>query len=514
VPGEFDLLPEHAPPRSMAELGIPESMLGDLILREAVVSGRTSTVLLAKRLAVSPAVISPMVEELRELRYLEVRGMEGRDYLLAPTDAGRVEAMDRMQHCRYLGPAPVSLPAYVAMVQSQYEPPAFDMPSLREAFSDLVMGDGLLREVGPAAMGKGAMFLYGPPGTGKTSIAQRLLRLYSDAVLIPHCVEVDGQIVSVFDPIVHKPVLGLTIGGLDPRWVLCERPFVLVGGELTRDQLDLSYQSSSGTYVAPLQMQANNGFLVIDDFGRQSLRPEELLNRWIVPLDRHVDYLSLEHGMTFEVPFTAKIVFSTNLEPRTLGDEAFFRRIQSKVLVPPVGDDQFDEILQRVAAARGIELTSDAATHLRWMSRELGDGDLRPYLPGAVCDLLESVCAFEGLPLRLDPAMITRIARMYFTHDPDTEEEPVTSSVGSLIEEAGLGPAPRAGSLFSSPTVATGPDPVAAAAAKEKKKDRLASAAARAMAALEVEEHPTAADQDAAAATPAAREPVAVPPPT
>ena len=173
-----------------------------------------------------------------------------------------------------------------------------------------------------------------------------------------------------------------------------------------------------------------------------------------------------------------------------------------------------DPIVGQEGAERGVRL------EVRFVDREALRGGIYSAQPIAVgrpvwrCDLLESVCAFEGLPLRLDPAMITRIARMYFTHDPDTEEEPVTSSVGSLIEEAGLGPAPRAGSLFSSPTVATGPDPVAAAAAKEKKKDRLASAAARAMAALEVEEHPTAADQDAAAATPAAREPVAVPPPT
>ena len=484
MPGEFELLPEHAPPRTAEDLGIPVSMLMDLIVREAVVSGRTSTLLLAKRLAVSPGIINPLVEELRELRYLEVRGMEGRDYQLAPTEAGRTEAMDRMQHCRYLGPAPVSLASYVAMVQSQYNPPSFDLPALKEAFSDLVISDRLLREVGPAAMGKGAMFLYGPPGTGKTSIAERLLRLYGDAVLIPHCVEVDGQIISVFDPIVHRPVLDLTIAGLDPRWVLCERPFVLVGGELSRDQLDLAYQSSSGTYVAPLQMQANNGILVIDDFGRQSLKPEELLNRWIVPLDRHVDYLSLEHGMTFEVPFRSKIVFSTNLEPRTLGDEAFFRRIQSKVLVPPVGDDQFDEVLRRVAAARGIELTSDAGTHLRWMSRELGDGDLRPYLPGAVCSILESICEFEHLPLRLDPPMITRIAHMYFTHDPaETVDEPVSSSVQDLIDEAGFS-TPRTGSLFSAPAKeADG----SASAAKEAKQDRLASAAARAMAALKDE---------------------------
>jgi hypothetical protein len=206
--------------------------------------------------------------------------------------------------------------------------------------------------------------------------------------------------------------------------MLCKRPFIIVGGELSADKLDLAYQQASGTYLAPVQMQANNGVLVIDDFGRQAtLTPADLLNRWIVPLDRHIDYLSLDYGMKFEVPFDAKIVFSTNLEPATLGDEAFFRRIQSKILIPTIADDQFDEVLRRVALAQDIELTPDASTHLRWMSRELGDGDLRPYLPGAVAKILRAICTFEERPLVLDPPMIERIASMYFTHNDHTTED-------------------------------------------------------------------------------------------
>ena len=218
-----------------------------------------------------------------------------------------------------------------------------------------MISDRLLREVGPAAIAGGAMFLYGPPGTGKSSIAERLLRIYGDHVLVPHAVEVDGQIISVFDPVVHRPV-DPQPSDIDPRWMLCKRPFIIVGGELSADMLDLAYQSGSGIYLAPVQMQANNGVLVIDDFGRQAtLTPAELLNRWIVPLDRHIDYLSLDYGMKFEVPFDAKIVFSTNLEPATLGDEAFFRRIQSKILIPTITDDQFDEVLRRVAEAQDVD---------------------------------------------------------------------------------------------------------------------------------------------------------------
>jgi hypothetical protein len=280
------------------------------------------------------------------------------------------------------------------------------------------------------------MFLYGPPGTGKSSIAERLLRIYDDKVLVPYAIEVDGQIVTVFDPIVHRPAPDQP-GDLDPRWVLCDRPSIIVGGELVGSMLDLQYQADSGIYLAPLQMQANNGILVIDDFGRQSLTPEQLLNRWIVPLDRQIDYLSLDYGMKFEVPFDAKIVFSTNLSPEVLGDEAFFRRIQSKILIPTIDDEQFDEVLRRVATAMKVELAPGAAAHLRHVSKNKGDGDLRPYLPGAVCKILKSICAFAKLPPVLDDDMIDRVAAVYFTHAGKTRGEgDGPPSLGSLRELA------------------------------------------------------------------------------
>jgi hypothetical protein len=170
-------------------------------------------------------------------------------------------------------------------------------------------------------------------------------------------------------------------------------------------------------------MQANNGVLVIDDFGRQTMTPQELLNRWIVPLDRSVDYLSLDYGMKFEIPFDCKIVFSTNLQPETLGDEAFFRRIQSKILIPTIDDDQFDEVLRRVSTAMGVEVRPEAFEHLRWVSRNQGDGDLRPYLPAAVLKILVSICAFADLPLVLDEAMVDRVANIYFTHANRTKAQ-------------------------------------------------------------------------------------------
>jgi DNA-binding MarR family transcriptional regulator len=422
-------------PRRPEDLGVPVSLVHDLVLRQTLYDGRSSTVRLAEKLRLSPMLLTGVVEELRELRLIEIQGLDGRDYRLALTEAGRQQANDRMQLCRYAGAAPVSLEAYTTVVKGQHASPTIDFSTLKGAFSDLVINEDLLWELGPAAIAGGAMFLYGPPGTGKSSIAERLLRIYEDKVLVPYAIEVDGQIITVFDPIIHRPAPEQP-SELDPRWVLCDRPSIIVGGELVGSMLDLQFQTDSGIYLAPLQMQANNGILVIDDFGRQSLTPEQLLNRWIVPLDRQIDYLSLDYGMKFEVPFDAKIVFSTNLSPDVLGDEAFFRRIQSKILIPTIDDDQFDEVLRRVARATGVELAPGAPAHLRHVSKSKGDGDLRPYLPGAVCKILTSICAFAKLRPVLDTDMIERVAAVYFTHASATKGDK-PPSLGSISELAG-----------------------------------------------------------------------------
>ncbi|MCX7620247.1 MAG: hypothetical protein N2037_05305 [Acidimicrobiales bacterium] len=402
-------------PTTLEDLGVPRTLVQDLVLRRALVDGRTSTLGLSSALAISPVVVTSLIEELRALRYLEVQGLDGRDYLVALTDLGRDQANERMKLSRYVGAVPVSLEAYTAMVERQRAFPQINRASIRRAFADLVVSDQLLDELGPAARSPGALFLYGPPGTGKSSIAERLNRIHGDAVLIPHAVEVDGQVITVFDPVVHQPIESQPTG-LDPRWVLCRRPSIIVGGELTADMLDLQYEAGSGIYLAPLQMQANNGIFVIDDFGRQTLTPEQLLNRWIVPLDRSIDYLSLSYGVKFQIPFDAKIVFSTNLEPSSLGDEAFFRRIENKILVPSIDDAQFDEVLVRVTEAMGIAVEPGAPEYLRFVSREFGDGDLRPYLPQSVCRILRSICEYEEQPLVLSRSAIDRVARIYFTH--------------------------------------------------------------------------------------------------
>jgi hypothetical protein len=401
-------------PRTVEELGIPASLVQDLALRRALYEGRSSTLKLSQGLGLSLAVITVVVEELRDLRHIDLLGLEGRDYKFELTEQGRDTARERMELSRYAGVAPVSLRDYNAMVTAQHSDPTVSHETMRAAFDDLVIGDRMLDELGPALLTEGAMFLYGPPGTGKTSVAERLIRVHTEPVYVPRAVEVDNQMITVYDPVIHEPLADQP-ADLDPRWVLCHRPSIVVGGELTSSMMDLTYEASNGIYLAPIQMQANNGLLVIDDFGRQTISPETLLNRWIVPLDRRIDYLSLSYGVRFDIPFDVKVVFSTNLDPATLGDEAFYRRIQNKILVSSISDAEFDEVLNRSAELAGIVIAPGCADYLRDVSRTLGDGDLRPYLPKEVCKILKAVSTYNRTDLVLDQAAVDRVASIYFT---------------------------------------------------------------------------------------------------
>ena len=420
---------EVRPPKSMEDLDIPEGLIQDLTLRRALFEGRTSTLRLSEGLALHPNLMTGIIDELRDLRLIEVLGLEGHNYIVGLTEYGREQANDRLKQSRYAGAAPVSLVEYKRVIGTQSAHPAITNASMRKAFNDLVVNDRLLDELGPALISEGAMFLYGPPGTGKSSIAERLIRIHDDRVLVPRAVEVDSQVIVVFDPIIHRPE-ETQPPGLDPRWVLCRRPAIIAGGELTTASLDLTYEQANGIYLAPLQMQANNGILVIDDFGRQTVSPETLLNRWIVPLDRRVDYLSLAYGMKFQIPFDVKVCFSTNLEPSHLGDEAFFRRIQNKILVPSISDEEFDEVLRRSTEAAGVEVAPGAAEYLRRVSRELGDGDLRPYLPSEVCRIMSAVCKYNGTPLVLDNETVDRVASVYFTKAAERRRELIEQQLG------------------------------------------------------------------------------------
>jgi predicted ATPase with chaperone activity len=284
---------------------------------------------------------------------------------------------------------------------------------LRQAFQDLVLPDNLLDQLGPSLIGNQSLFLYGGTGNGKTSIAERILRVYHDTVLVPYAVEVDGHVITVFDPVVHRSV-PCEDDLLDPRWVVCERPCITVGGELSADMLELRLDESTRVFISPCQMKANNGILIIDDFGRQVLSPRELLNRWIVPLDRKVDYLTLASGMKFRVPFEMMVVFSTNLDPNDLADEAFLRRIQSKVLVEAVTPEIFDQIFQRVMQTHHVPFDPTAAEYLRQCCLKAGVTCLRACYPMDIYKLVKAISEYESRPIRMTRANVERAVGLYF----------------------------------------------------------------------------------------------------
>jgi hypothetical protein len=370
---------------------------------------------------ISPSIIHVLFEQMRKQQLVEVKGLTGQDYSFDLTTAGRNLAAERSQMCNYVGPAPVSLDEYSCAVKAQAAKLKVNRAGLRRAFADLVVSDSLLDQLGPALVSQQSLFLYGPTGNGKTSYSERLLRVYQDSVVVPYAVEVDAQIITIYDPVVHRTV-PIDSPGLDPRWVVCRRPYITAGGELVAGLLDLQFDKTSGTYLAPLQMKANDGILVIDDFGRQAISPRELLNRWILPLDRRADYLSLSYGMKFEIPFELLVVFSTNLDPLDLVDDAFLRRLPNKVYVGDVEDQIFDLIFEREIGQQNIAAEAGNAEQLRRLCKLHSDGGLRACYPGDICRILLWISEYEERPVKITTTELERAVELYFTRRPGSTE--------------------------------------------------------------------------------------------
>ena len=400
-------------PQNFAELGISENLVLDLVLRRMVIEGNCTLASLGRSLRLAVPIIDIAFKHMRQQQLVEVKGMSGNDYNFTLSGAGKQMANERFQVSQYAGACPVSIKEYGAAVRAQSAKVNVDRDILRNAFSDLIVSDHMLDQLGPAIISQSSIFIYGPTGNGKTSLAERMLRVYKDAVLIPYAVEVDNQIISLFDPVVHQP-LDNDETDVDPRWVVCKRPCILVGGELVPSMLELRLDESSSIYAAPLQMKANNGILLIDDFGRQLMSPRDLLNRWIVPLDRRVDYLTLRYGVKFQIPFETMVVFSTNLEPSDLADEAFLRRIQNKILVEAVDAPAFDQIFDRVVKARHIDAEPDSAEYLRKLCLRQGRTELRACYPADICTILTSIGRYERRGPVMSKSELERATALYF----------------------------------------------------------------------------------------------------
>jgi hypothetical protein len=378
-----------------------------------LIEGYSSLAGLSKSLRVSVPIIDTVFKHMRSQQLVEIKGMTGNDYNFVLSAAGKQLAGERFQVSQYAGAYPVSLKDYHAATKAQSAKVLVDRRMLRQAFSDLVVSDRMLDQLGPAIISQTSIFVYGPTGNGKTSLAERMLRVYQDAIMIPYAVEVDNQIISVYDPVVHHPIEN-DDPDIDPRWIMCKRPCIVVGGELIPSMLELRLDESSGIYAAPLQMKANNGILLIDDFGRQLMSPRDLLNRWIVPLDRRVDYLTLRYGVKFQIPFELMVVFSTNLEPSDLADEAFLRRIHNKICVEAVDPGSFDQILTRVVQSRNIQAEADSAEYLRKLCLREGRTELRACYPADICNILTSIGRYEGRPPLMTKPELERATALYF----------------------------------------------------------------------------------------------------
>jgi hypothetical protein len=400
-------------PQSLKDLGIPESLVLDLVIRRLLIEGYSSLASLSRALRLSVPVIDSVFKHMRAQQLVEVKGMTGNDYNFLLSNAGKQLASERFQVSQYAGACPVGLKEYSAATKAQTARVQVDRRVMRQAFSDLVVSDRMLDALGPAIISQNSIFVYGPTGNGKTSLAERMLRVYQDAILIPYAVEVDSQIISLYDPVVHQP-LDHDDEDSDPRWLLCKRPCIVVGGELIPSMLELRLDEASGIYAAPLQMKSNNGILIIDDFGRQLMSPRDLLNRWIVPLDRRVDYLTLRYGVKFQIPFELMVVFSTNLEPSDLADEAFLRRIHNKIYVEAVDAPSFDQIFSRVVQARGLQSEPDSAEYLRKLCLREGRTELRACYPADICNILNSIGRYEGRAPIMTKAEMERAAALYF----------------------------------------------------------------------------------------------------
>jgi predicted ATPase with chaperone activity len=420
--GDFEFLktehiagPEHKP-QTITEIDVPQAVLEDLAIKTLYLCGSLSVLELSEKTRLSFSVAEELFARMRAEALCQVTGMTGTIPHIAITSQGRTRALDLIAQSHYSGAAPVTLESYVQQTRKQsVQHVEVHASDVKRAFAHLVIDDETLRQFGTALNSGASIFLYGPAGVGKTAMAETLSRVVAeDEVWIPYAVEVDNQIITVYDPAIHSRITESEPGNHDDRWVLCHRPGVLVGGELTAEMLDLQYNTTTRFYVGPLQMKANNGVLIIDDFGRQRLRPEELLNRWIVPLDRRIDFLTLAGGKKIEIPFEMLVVFASNMDPASLVDAAFLRRIQTKVKIGACTDEQFCEIFRRVAKERTVEFDAGVFYDLIDFVRGNLKQELRSCYPRDIVNQVIWSARYEGKKPYLDRAAIAQAVAAYF----------------------------------------------------------------------------------------------------
>lgn len=427
-------------PLTLADAGLKRDLVEQLMVKALHFAGELTGFELSDRLGLTFPVLEGAIESLKAQRLMEIVGGSS---LGPPSYHYRISALGReraglfLDRNMYNGVAPVPLNQYIRYMKEFFAatPHTVTPPQVRAAFSHLVLSERVLDQLGPAVNAGHSLFVYGPPGNGKTVISQAIRNLLIGDIWIPHAIEVEGSIITVFDPVNHEalpvPPAPITLDSatqFDRRWIRCKRPLITVGGELTMDSLELTYNPTSGMYRAPIQLTANGGVLVIDDFGRQQSPPQALLNRWILPLEGRVDFLQLQSGQKIAMPFMVLPVFATNIRPADLVDEAFLRRIQYKVLAENPTVEDFALIFERVCAEKGFDYDPALVTHLLENVYRPRGIAMRGCQPRDLISQAMSLGKYRGEPHRLTTQLLDEACATYFVEETDSSPSPFPGS--------------------------------------------------------------------------------------
>ncbi len=411
-----------AEPRSIADTGLSATMIEAMTCKYLLVVGTSSGHGIAEHLCLPFGILEDLFGSLRARQLVVHAGSAPfNDYYYTLTDTGRSRARAYQAASAYVGPAPVPLMDYIISVEAQTiaaEAPGREQ--LQAAMAGISVEESLYEAIGPAVNSGAGMFLYGAPGNGKSTLAKRLIMCFGQEIWIPHAVVEDGQLIKLYDASYHAPVEPtghslIKVADYDRRWLKVRRPTVVVGGELTIDNLEIRTDPRSNVSEAPLQMKANCGCMLIDDFGRQRIDPDQLLNRWIVPLEARHDFLTLPTGKKIQVPFELLILFSTNLEPRDLVDEAFLRRLPYKIEIGDPGDDEFLRLFQLYCDQFGCDYRQDLVEYLLEKHYRAAGRRLRRCHPRDLLLQVRNYCNYQGLPFELEADYLDRAVKNYFT---------------------------------------------------------------------------------------------------
>ena len=418
-------------PRQIQEMQLPVVMMRDILIKTMFRKNVDMVTELARAICLPIQVTQELVDMARDQRLVEATGTlnanSGNEMGYQLTDAGKARALDALSQSEYFGAMPVPLDVYREQVKRQsIRNLLVTRQQLTDAMGHLVLPDELIGNLGPAVSAGRSILMYGPPGNGKSSISNGIRDALGDKVYVPRAIEYAGQVITVYDPIVHSAAeddvddptqLRRTSGKFDTRYVCCERPTVITGGELSLNMLDLVYNPTAKTYQAPLQLKSTGGIFIVDDLGRQAESPQSLVNRWIVPLEESKDILSLQSGEKFEVPFDTLVIFSTNFHPNEIFDQAALRRIFFKIKIDGPDQPNYLKIFSLVAKKKKMPLNEAALIHLLKVKYPTIDNVYANYQPIFLIDQMIAICEFEGIPYQMTPALIDRAWANMFVKD-------------------------------------------------------------------------------------------------